>query len=160
MWMARSFMLHASLDWTEQGIVDIALYAVWIYNHLPNQTTGMTPMEFTKNKADHRNLLRTHRLNIRPQFKAPRQCKDYQVQSYGAQQAQFLGFSDQHSFLVALIRQLGTGFVSPQQHVVFDNKFETVYSTGVDDEVVDAICKDLFENSRDWYVEPEYNKDG
>ncbi|KAL7524301.1 hypothetical protein ACHAWF_002295, partial [Thalassiosira exigua] len=80
------------------------------------------------------------------------------------QQAQFLGYSDQHSSLVALIRHLGTGFFSPQYHVVFDNKFETVYSAGADDEVVDAICKDIFENSRDcsrdWYVEPEYDDDG
>ncbi|KAL7543264.1 hypothetical protein ACHAWF_007352, partial [Thalassiosira exigua] len=67
MWMARSFILHVSLHWTEQGVDDMALWpfavkhAVWIYSHLPNRTTGMTPMELlTKNKADHRDLLRTH----------------------------------------------------------------------------------------------------
>ncbi|KAL7549760.1 hypothetical protein ACHAWF_013025 [Thalassiosira exigua] len=77
-----------------------------------------------------------------------------------AQQAQCLGFSDQHSSLLALVRHLGTSFVSPQYHVVFDNKLERVYSAGADDEVVDAIYKDLFENSRDWYVKLEYNEDG
>ncbi|KAL7550558.1 hypothetical protein ACHAWF_013780 [Thalassiosira exigua] len=52
------------------------------------------------------------------------------------------------SIEVALVCNLDTGFLGPQFHVIFDNKFETVYSAGAEDEVVDAICKDLFENSR------------
>jgi hypothetical protein len=169
MWMARSFMLHVSLHWTERGVDDIALWpfavkhAVWIYNRLPNRGTGMTPMELlTKNKADHRDLLRTHVWGCPTYVLDPKLQGDKKIPKFNrrARQAQFLGFSDQHSSLVALVRHLGTGFVSPQYHVVFDNKFETVYSAGADDEVVDAICKDIFENSRDWYVEPEYNEDG
>ncbi|KAL7523050.1 hypothetical protein ACHAWF_001188 [Thalassiosira exigua] len=81
----------------------------------------------TKNKANHRGLLRTH--------------------------GQFLG-SDQHLSLVALVRHLGTSFVSPQYHVVFDNKFETVYSAGADDGVVDAIYKDIFESSHYSHAKP------
>ena len=41
--------------------------------------------------------------------------------------------------------------------MVFDDKFETVFSAGEDDEMIDAICTQLFESSRDIYVEPEYN---
>ena len=116
----------------------------------------------TKNKADHRDLLRTHVWGCPTYVLDPKLQGDKKIPKFNrrARQAQFLGFSDQHSSLVALVRHLGTGFVSPQYHVVFDNKFETVYSAGADDEVVDAICKDIFENSRDWYVEPEYNEDG
>ena len=48
MWMARTFLLHVSMHWTERGVDDIALWAfavkhaVWLYNRLPNQVTGMT----------------------------------------------------------------------------------------------------------------------
>ena len=73
---------------------------------------------------------------------------------------QFLGFSEEHSLLVAKVHHLSTRFVSPQYHVVFDDKFETVFSSGFDDEVVDAICNRLFESNKDIYVEPEFNFDG
>ena len=72
----------------------------------------------------------------------------------------FLGFSEEHSSLVAKVRHLSTGFVSPQYHIVFDDQFETVYSSGEDDGVVDAICDRLFESNKDIYVEPEFNFDG
>ena len=72
---------------------------------------------------------------------------------------QFLGFSEEHSSLVAKVRHLSTGFVSPQYHIVFDDQFETVYSSGEDDAVVDAIYDRLFESNSDIYVEPEYDFD-
>jgi hypothetical protein len=40
----------------------------------------------------------------------------------------FLGFSDLHSSQVPLILNVQTGEISPQYHVIFDNKFETVNS--------------------------------
>ncbi|KAL7547417.1 hypothetical protein ACHAWF_016478, partial [Thalassiosira exigua] len=95
----------------------------------------MILMEFlSKDKANHCDQLRTH--------------------------AQFLSFSDQHSSLKTLVRHLGTSFVSPQYHLVFKNKIETVYSAGAVDEVVNVICKDLFENNCDWQVKPVHNEDG
>ena len=39
---------------------------------------------------------------------------------------QFLGFSDEHSFLVANVRHLRTGYISPHFHLAFDDLFETV----------------------------------
>ncbi len=42
MFMARSFIVHSSLHWTDQGSDDILLWpfavkhAVWIYNRVPN----------------------------------------------------------------------------------------------------------------------------
>ena len=40
--------------------------------------------------------------------------------------AQLLGFSDEHSTLVAMVRNLETNIVSPQFHIVFDEKFSTI----------------------------------
>ena len=42
---------------------------------------------------------------------------------------QFLGFSDDHSSLVANVNNLITGYISPQFHLVFDDLFETVICT-------------------------------
>jgi hypothetical protein len=73
---------------------------------------------------------------------------------------QFLGFSEKHSSLVGLVRDLSMGFVSPQYHLVFDNLFDTDFSANKDDVVIDSICKGLFNNNQDIYVEPEYDDAG
>ena len=73
---------------------------------------------------------------------------------------QFLGFSQQHSTLVANVRHLTTGYVSPQYHCVFDDLFTTVYGVDKPNDVTDALEQMLWENSRDLYVEAEYDEDG
>jgi hypothetical protein len=56
-----------------------------------------------------------------------------------ARLGQFVGFSDEHSSMVANVQHLTTGYISSQFHVVFDNLFETVNCTGADDRVVKSI---------------------
>ena len=43
---------------------------------------------------------------------------------------------------------------------MFDDLFETTVITGDNDPVVDNICNDLFDSSRDWYAEEEFDPDG
>jgi hypothetical protein len=169
MWMARTFMLHVSLHWTEYGVDNIALWgfavkhAAWLYNRIPNRVTGISPLEMLTNvKADHRDLLRAHVWGCPAFVLDPTLQSGKKIPKWNrrARLGQFLGFSEQHSSLVALIRNLDTGFVSPQYHVVFDDRFETVFSSGKDDEAIDRLCSELFEDSRDLYVEPEYNDEG
>ena len=62
---------------------------------------------------------------------------------------QFLGFSQQHLTLVANVRHLTTGYVSPQYHCVFDDLFTTVYGVDKPNDVMDALVQMLWENSRD-----------
>jgi hypothetical protein len=62
-----------------------------------------------------------------------------------ARLGQFVGFSDDHSSLVANGWHLTTGYISPQFHVVFDDLFETVNCIGVDDRVDESICNGLFQ---------------
>jgi hypothetical protein len=73
---------------------------------------------------------------------------------------QFVGFSDEHSSLVANVRHLSTNFISSQFHVVFDDLFETVNRTGVDEPVVESICQDFFQLNRKLYAEEELDKAG
>jgi hypothetical protein len=73
---------------------------------------------------------------------------------------QFVGFSDEHSSLVANVRHLSTNFISPQFHVVFDDLFKTVNRIGVDEPVIESICQELFQLNWELYAEEELNKAG
>ncbi len=73
---------------------------------------------------------------------------------------QFDGFSDEHSSFVANVRHLTTNFISPQFHLVFDDLFETVIRTGIDDIVVESICNELFQLNRELFAEEELNEAG
>jgi hypothetical protein len=73
---------------------------------------------------------------------------------------QFVGFSDEHSSLMANVCHLSTNFISPQFHVVFNDLFKTVNRIGVDEPVIEYICQDLFQHNRELYAEEELNKAG
>ncbi len=73
---------------------------------------------------------------------------------------QFVGFLDEHSSMVAIVRHLTTGYISPQFHVVFDDLFETVNCTGVDDSVVESICNGFFQHNQELYAEDELDEAG
>ena len=51
----------------------------------------------------------------------------------------FLGFSDDHSYLVANVHHLSTGYVLTQFHLVFDALFETFIHTRDDESVFNAV---------------------
>ncbi len=49
------------------------------------------------------------------------------------------------------------GFVSPQYHVVFDDLFKTVFSSGTDNALVNSICENLYGTSWEIYATDEYD---
>ena len=158
MYMARSFMVHLSLHWTDRGSDDISLWpfaakhVVWLYNPVPNRLSGLTPLELLmKSKADHRDLLRTHVWGCPAIVLDPKLQNDHKLPKWNrhARIGQFLGYSDERSSLVANVRHLSTGHVSPQFHVVFDDLFETVIRNGDNDAVVNSICDGLFNRNRE-----------
>ena len=73
---------------------------------------------------------------------------------------QFVGFSDEHSSLVANVWHLTTRYIPPQFHVIFDDLFETVNGIGVDDCDIKSICNGLFQHNRELYAEDELNEAG
>ncbi len=105
-------------------------HTVWLYNCLPNGVPGWSPMEIvTGTHSDHRDLLCTHVWGC-PVYVLDPKLQDGQKNpkwNCWARQGQFLGFSDEHSLLVAAVPHLTTGFVSTQFHFVFDEHFHTVY---------------------------------
>ena len=167
--MARTYMIHVGLRWTERGSDNLALWAfavrhaVWTYNRLPNVITGLTPYELmTRHCADHQDLRRSH------VWGCPVYVLDPKIQDGGkvpkwkrrARLGQFVGFSEEHSSLVALVRNLLTGKISPQYHVVFDDAFQTVFGVDSDPEVVTKIDEEIWENGHDYYAEAEYDESG
>ncbi len=67
MYMARTFMVHASLHWTERGSDNLCLWSfavkhlVWVYNCVPNVRSGLTPLELiNRERSDYKDLLRCH----------------------------------------------------------------------------------------------------
>ena len=68
-----------------------------------------------------------------------------------------MGYSDENSSLVANVRHLKTGYVSPQHHVVFDDLFETVFSSGADNALIDSICENVYGKSCKVYATNEYD---
>eukprot|EP00804_Cyclotella_cryptica_P022545 CCRYP_009449-RA/>CCRYP_009449-RA protein AED:0.37 eAED:-0.02 QI:0/0/0/1/0/0/2/0/345 len=123
-------------------------------------TSGLTPLELlTKTKADHRDLLRSHVWGCPVFVLDPKLQDGKKIPKWNRRSrlGQFLGFSDEHSSLVAYVRHLSTCFVSPQFHVVFDDLFQTVFSSRNDDVLVDRICNELFEYNRDVYAEDEFD---
>ena len=169
MYMARTFMLHVALHWDEYHVDDLSLWpfavkhAVWLYNRLPNRATGITPLEMLTNiKEDHRDLRRTHVWGCPTYVLDPKLQNDKKIPKWNRRSriGQFLGYSDEHSSLVANVRHLKTGFVSPQYHCVFDDLFQTVFSTGENDVVTDAICDQLWSQERECYVDEEVDENG
>ncbi len=169
MYTARTFMVHASLHWTERGSDDLSLWSfavkhlVWVYNHNPNVWSGLTPLELiTREHSDYKDFLSCHVWGCPVFVLEAKLQNDQKLPKWNqqAQMGQFVGFSDKYSSLVANVRHLSTNFISPQFHVVFDDLFETVNRIGVDEPVIESICQDLFQLNRELYAEEELNEAG
>ena len=167
--MAHTFLIHTALHWDDQGSDAVALWpfairhAVWLHNLLPNSVTGLSPMELlTGTRSDHRDLLRTHVWGCPVYVLDPKLQDGQKIPKWNcrARQGQFLVFSDEHSSLVANVRHLTSGYVSPQFHVVFDDCFHTVDGDDKVDTITDTICDLLWENDRELYAEDERGPNG
>ena len=127
-------LLHAQLRWSEQTPTSLwpmsMLHAVFLQNVMPNMETGLSPDElFSRTTSDHRDLLNLHpwgcpvhvlMLTLQDGKKLPK----WQPR---ARRGQFMGWSPMHASSVALVKNLMTGNLSPQFHVVFDPWFERVH---------------------------------
>ena len=133
---ARTMMLHAELMWPEtkdSSLWPMALsHAAHLYNHTPNAESGIAPMEvFSGTASDHQALRQAHVWGCPAYVLEPRlTSKGGKIPRWQprSRRGQYLGSSPAHAETVALIRNLRTGYISPQFHIVFDDKFETVYS--------------------------------
>jgi hypothetical protein len=159
---ARSMMQHAHLHWPEESQVDLwpfALdYACWITNHTPNHKHGWMPIElFCGTNIDCQHLRRTRVWGCPGYVLSPTLQDGKKIPKWApkARRGQFLGFSKDHSSKIGLFRNLQTGSISPQFHVVFDELFTTVTSTDEDDDT----WIELFVADREYYGPDEDEED-
>jgi hypothetical protein len=133
---ARTMMIHAALHWPEQDDKSLwplaVTYAAHLYNHTPNLKTGMTPAEvFTGTKSTHDALKHAHPWGcpvyvLEPSLsQAGGKIPKWQPRS---RRAQFVGASPLHAENIGVVRNLTTGFITPQYHLIYDEWFETVHA--------------------------------
>ena len=132
---ARALMLHAQFHWPDEFDQDLwpfALsYSAWLYNHTPGKTNGLAPMElFCGTKMSCEYLRRARVWGCPTYILDPRLQDGKKIPKWEprSRRGQFLGFSPDHSTNIGLQRNLNTGAISPQFHVVYDEKFQTVAS--------------------------------
>jgi hypothetical protein len=126
--MARTMMLHAAIHWPDM-VDDVSMwpmavqYAVFIYNHIPDPSTGISPSDiFTKQRFP---LAKLHNLHV---WGCPTYILDKTIQDGRklprwkprSQRCIFIGLSPQHSSSVARVLNLFTGYITAQFHCVFD----------------------------------------
>ncbi len=83
---------------------------------------------FPSTKMDH-NVLRSEKTWGCPAYVLDPKLQDGKKlpkRSPRTRQGQYLGRSSKHASSVGLIRHLSTGFISPQFHVIYDTRFQTV----------------------------------
>ena len=133
---ARTLMLHSNIHWPEEkdeSLWPMALkHAAHLYNHTPNERSGIAPIQiFSRTMHDGQALRNLHTWGCPTYVLEPKlteaggKIPKWKPRS---RRAQYMGVSPVHAETVALVRNLRTGYISPQFHVVFDDDFETVYA--------------------------------
>ncbi len=139
---ARTNMLHLATHWHQQANLKFwpqAIdYSTWAFNRLPNVDTGLTPNEIWSSVRNTGNeFARAHVFDcpvyvLDPTLQDGKKIPKWNLRAW---LGMFLGFSECHSSQVPLVLTVTTGKRSPQYHVIFDGKFETVHSLSKDGSV-------------------------
>ena len=163
---ARANMLHSAYHWPQHASIKLwpmaINYAVWVFNHLPRADTGMCPDEmWSQCRTTHDDLRRAHVWGcpvyvLEPALQDGKKIPKWQPR---ARLGMFVGFSHVHSSLVPMVLNVSTGFISPQYHVVFDDKFSTVNSLPTENSIDDQWAR-IFKLDREFYLDIEYDTDG
>ena len=159
---ARTMMIHAILHNHKEVNLDLwpfAMdYAVYLWNKLPKRDGSNSPEEiFYSTKSDY-SAIREAKCWGCPAYVLDPKIQDGKKLprwSPRSKLGQFLGRSKNHAGTVGLIRNLNTGKISPQFHVVYDNHFTTVDSvTNLDNVPVPNSFQELLKTSTETTYDP------
>ena len=161
--LARTMLIHAAMHWPEQthdNLWPFALsHAIYIYNHTPNITTGISPIEhFTGARYDCTKLLKRLHVWGAPCYVLEPTLQDgHKLPKWKprARRGQYLGVSLRHSSQVGLIRNLKTHNISPQYHVTYDDDFQTISSPQLlnADNIYSQFWQDIIKLNTDNYLD-------
>jgi hypothetical protein len=164
---ARAMMLHFIMHWPKEAKLELwpfaVSYAVWLWNNMPEPGNRLSPLEvFTGVQFDDYRHLQRVRVFGCPVFVLEARLQDAKKLpkwSKRAYQGIFLGFSEKHHSTVALVLNPETGHVSPQYHVIFDEKFSTVSAEATERFTNDEWLS-LFDIGYERYLDTEPAEDG
>ena len=138
--MARAMLLHSAAHWkngVDSSLWPMAVtYAVYVYNNTPN-AQNLCPADFFTGSTVPRHRLRDlHTWGcpvyvLDPSLQAGKKLHRWEPRS---RRGVFVGLSTIHASEVPLILNLATGSITPQYHVVFDDRYSTVTYIGSDDD--------------------------
>ena len=129
---ARTMLLHSMVHWPEETKLDLwpfaVDYAVYLWNRMPREKSKVSPLEiFYSTKSNHEDLKNARVWGcpvyvLEPTLQDGKKLPRWKPRS---KLGQFLGRSKVHATSVGLIKNVQTGGVSAQFHVVYDDHFST-----------------------------------
>ena len=155
-------MLHLATHWPQQANLKFwpqAIdYSTWVFNRLPNVDTGLTPNEIWSSVRNTGNeLARAHVFGCPVYVLDPALQDGKKIPKWNprARLGLFLGFSSQ----VPLVLNVTTGKISPQYHVIFDDKFDTVHSLSKD-ESIEQQWRNVLKLGYECFLDTDFDDDG
>jgi hypothetical protein len=144
--MARSMILHSSMHWKD-GIdaslwPQVVTYATHVYNTTPKDGVCPADIFFGSSVPIHR-LMDVHVWGCPVYVLDPKIQQGQNLPRWAprSKRGMFLGLGQQHAIEVPLVLNLGTGSITTQCHVLFDDLFTTVSSIERDNEAPDHWVK-------------------
>ena len=129
-------------------------YAVYLWNRTPNIKHGYAPLElFCGTSLNCENISKARVFGcpsyvLHPKLQDGKKIPKWQPRS---RRGQFMGMSEDHACTIGLIRNLQSGYISPQFHVVYDELFQTIARS---DNAIDRnLWLELIRTSREYYLE-------
>ena len=161
-------MVYTSLHGDDLGVGDISLcyfsfkQDTCLYNQVPNRQFGLNPLELlTKTNTVHYELLCLHAWGCPVYVLDAKFQNDQKFQSriddHDLENSLVFLMINDNSSLVANVRHLKTGYISPQYHF-FYNLFHAVFISGDNNFSIVSIWIGLFDNGCNWYAELEYEE--
>ena len=170
--MARSMMLHMAIHWPDEYRKDLWLFALehatYVWNNVPSGTTGLSPVGiFSGIKfASHGHLLCLHVFGcpcyvLQPTLQDGKKLPKWLPR---ARCGQFLGLSPTHSTNTGMIKNLTTGKITAQFHVVYDDWFLSIpnfnHPDGGDEFLNLQDLIHLSRGTREFYLDEEFDERG
>ena len=134
--IARTMMLHQAIHWPDVATATLwplaVDHAVYLYNHMPNPTNGLSPHDLMSKTHWPQSQLADCHIWGCPVYVLDKTISDgKKLPRWKPRSTRqiFVGMSKKHASSVPLCLNPETGAITPQFHVVFDDSFTTVASS-------------------------------
>ena len=147
--IARAMLHHQALHWPDLADVTLwplaVLHATYVVNRIPKIESGRSPLELFSRKTWSTSKFQDFHVWGCPVYVLDNALADgKKIPRWKPRAAQcvYVGHSIKHGHAIPLILNPETGSITPQYHVVFDDWFQTVGTTG---------NTDIDFNTPEWY---------